>query len=53
MEASSILGASELALGVLINGGLFLSVFLVLLMQPGFMLLEVGSISRLNVVNDI
>ncbi|MCI4664120.1 MAG: hypothetical protein MRY74_05300 [Neomegalonema sp.] len=47
------LSAVDITMLGVINVGVFISAVLVLLMQPGFMLFEAGTVSRKNVLNNI
>ena len=47
------IGAIDAGIYATVNLGLFVCAILIFLMQPGFMMLEVGSVSRKNAINDI
>lgn len=53
METAAGSEAALLALTAALNLGVFASAVLVFTMQPGFMLLEAGSVSRKNALNNI
>ena len=52
MDILNIVTPADFGLFAALNIGVLLAAILVFMMQPGFMLLEVGSISRKNALND-
>lgn len=53
MDTESFAQSADYAMYLSLNIGVFVSAVLVILMQPGFMLFEAGSVSRKNAVNNI
>lgn len=53
MDTESFAQSADYAIYLALNIGVFVSAVLVLLMQPGFMLFEAGSVSRKNAINNI
>ncbi|MEL6979381.1 MAG: hypothetical protein AAGM38_11985 [Pseudomonadota bacterium] len=53
MNETAAIFASDYAVLAAVNIGVFVSAILVIMMQPGFMLLEAGSVSRKNAINNI
>lgn len=53
MDLAAGIGSVDPGLFAVINIAVLISAILVFMMQPGFMLLEVGLVSRLNAINDI
>lgn len=53
MDLETFAQSADYSLYLVLNVGVFISAVLVLLMQPGFMLFEAGSVSRKNAINNL